>query len=757
MEVRISKALEGVLARTAFDTARSGMDHSLKDCLMLALLRDDDSMAYRLLAGRLQDWQMYQIRLRLERDIRRAPSEGASPEEFFVEYAQTLRKRFSDVRRVSTAHAAIDIIGDSASASARIFGMYGITAAELEDELAQLSADAERTPITTDAPISTPLATDATLTQESSLIKRFGTDLTRAAREGALDPVIGREREIERVVQILARRKKNNPILVGEAGVGKSAIIEGLALRIATGNIPTALADKNIVTMDVASLVAGTKFRGEFEERMQLLLDEMRRNRQTILFIDEIHTIVGAGSTQGSLDTANILKPALARGEVRIIGATTLDEFRECIESDAALERRFGKIVIEPPTSDETLSILHTIAPIYEQHHAVRYSPEALSACVTLAERYITERHFPDKAIDLLDESGASLALSASEVRPATVTADNVAHCVAVMTGIPVERLRGDEQQRVRDLEKRLSERVIGQSDAIGHVAKAIRRARMGLRDEHRPMGVFLFVGPTGVGKTLLAKELARQMNGNAGIVRIDMSEYSEPHTVARLFGSPPGYVGYGEGGQLTEAVRRKPYSVVLIDEVEKAHPTLFDTFLQVLDEGHMTDGSGRKVDFRNTIIIMTSNVGSRDAIQGAVQMGYATTSKHQTATQQADAAYRKALERTFSPEFIGRIDEIVFFRELSNEDVQRIIDLELRHTLHRLERMGYTLRITAKARRELASLTYKRAHGVRALKRVLAEQVEEPLSTLLLEGEVMPGVTIVVDGSSCGIKVRAA
>ncbi len=766
MEVRISKALEGVIARTAFDTARSGMDHSLKDCLMLALLRDDDSMAYRLLTNRLQDWQMYQIRLRLEREIRRAPSEGAAPETFFMEYASALRRRFSDVRRVSTAHAAIDIIGDGASAAARIFAMYGITVSVLEEELELLasesaSSDAHNTPIApTLAPTPPPI--DATRTGGTSLIEQFGTDLTRAAREGTLDPVVGREEEIERVVRILARRKKNNPILVGEAGVGKSAIVEGLALRIASGNVPTALAGKSIVSMDVASLVAGTKFRGEFEERMQQLLDELRRNRQTILFIDEIHTIVGAGATQGSLDTANILKPALARGEIRIIGATTLDELRECIERDAALERRFGKVMVEPPTAEQTLRIVQNIVAIYEQHHAVHYSEQALSACVALAERYVTDRNFPDKAIDLLDETGAGVALrtakhqsDGSEARP-TITADDVARSVAIMTGIPVERLCGDERERVRDLERKLSERVIGQEDAVRRVAKVIRRARAGVRDEQRPMGVFLFVGPTGVGKTLLAKELARQMNGEAEIVRIDMSEYSEPHNVARLFGAPPGYVGYGEGGQLTEAVRRRPYSVVLFDEVEKAHPTLFDAMLQILDEGRLTDGSGRRIDFRNTVIVMTSNAGSREAAEGT-QVGYATASKQRSATEHPDTQYRKALERTFSPEFIGRIDEIVLFRELTDEQVQRIIDLELGHLLRRVEQLGYTLRVTTKARRRLAALAYERRYGVRALKRVLAKHIEEPLSEMLIDGSLDEGTTIMVDSSQSGIRLKAA
>ena len=764
MEVRISKALEGVIARTAFDTARSGMDHSLKDCLMLALLRDDDSMAYRLLASRLQDWQMYQIGLRLEREIRRAPSEGATPELFFMEYASALRRRFSDVRRVSTAHAAIDIIGDGASASARIFEMYGITASVLEEELALLASDATKSDTSTSPTLApTLLPTEVTRTGAPSLIEQFGTDLTRAARDGALDPVIGREEEIERVVRILARRKKNNPILVGEAGVGKSAIVEGLALRIASGDVPTALADKSIVSMDVASLVAGTKFRGEFEERMQQLLDELRRNRQTILFIDEIHTIVGAGATQGALDTANILKPALARGEIRIIGATTLDELRECIERDAALERRFGKVMVEPPTAEQTLRIVRNIVPIYEQHHAVRYSEQALTACVTLAERYVTDRNFPDKAIDILDETGAGVALRTAKhpldsgvAQPTTISADDVARSVAVMTGIPVERLCGDERERVRDLERKLSKRVIGQEDAVRRVAKVIRRARAGVRDEQRPMGVFLFVGPTGVGKTLLAKELARQMNGEAEIVRIDMSEYSEPHNVARLFGAPPGYVGYGEGGQLTEAVRRRPYSVVLFDEVEKAHPTLFDAMLQILDEGRLTDGSGRRIDFRNTVIVMTSNAGSREATASA-QMGYATASKQHSATEHPDTQYRKALERTFSPEFIGRIDEIVLFRELAGEQVQRIIDLELDHLLRRVERLGYSLRVTAKARRRLAALAYERRYGVRALKRVLAKHIEEPLSELLIDGSLGEGATIMVDTSQSGIHLKAA
>ena len=647
------------------------------------------------------------------------------------------------------------------------------------------------------------------------MLDKFGVDLTRQAREGKIDPVIGRECEIERVVQILSRRKKNNPILIGEAGVGKSAIVEGLALRIAAGDVPYTIAGKRLYSLDVSSLVAGTKFRGEFEERMQQLLDELRKADDTIIFIDEIHTIVGAGSTQGSLDTANILKPALARGELQTIGATTLDEYRENIEKDSALERRFQRVLVEPTSCEETLQILRNIAPRYEAHHKVRYTDEALEACVTLTNRYITDRFFPDKAIDVLDEAGsrmhlqtarepdtlremeAALASTCEERReavrqlvyekaaaarlrelalrskldesraewqrsleshPAEIRAEHIAQVITSATGIPIERITTGELGRLRGLKDYLAGRVIGQDAAVEKVALSIQRSRAGLKDENRPIGVFLFVGPTGVGKTLLAKELSKWLfDERRGLIRIDMSEYGEKHNVSRLIGSPPGYVGYGEGGQLTEAVRRQPYAVVLFDEIEKAHPEVFNAMLQIFDEGHLTDGSGRKVDFRNTVIIMTSNVGSRAAVQRAVQVGYSTSSK--TVVEQAapQIEYRKALERTFAPEFLNRIDDIIVFRTLTLEDVERIVELELRRLLARTQRLGYKVEISAEAKRRLAVMGYEARYGVRSLKRTLLDNVEEPLSTLIIEGRVNEGAKVKILPAKAGVTLKVA
>lgn len=814
MQIKISKALEGVIARTTFDTAKAKLDHSLKDSLMLQILREGGSMAYRMLAAHLKDWELYQISLRIERDIAAAQSEGANPEEFFVQYVATLKQRFPDAKRISTAHAMMDILDDGSTATSKVMKSYGIDSSLVAAEMDSFIADSRPT-----------LESDMRLldygyslqpdSKPSDMVSRFGVDLTQLAREGRLDPVVGREQEIKRVIQILSRRKKNNPILVGEAGVGKSAIVEGLALMIASGDVPYTIADKSIVSLDVSSLVAGTKFRGEFEERMQQLIDELKRAKNTIIFIDEIHTIVGAGSTQGSLDTANILKPALARGELQTIGATTLDEFRENIEKDAALERRFQKVVVEPSTAEQTLQILHNIAPNYERHHRVRYSEEALQACVDLTGRYITDRYFPDKAIDVMDEVGSRAHLATSEkpesvreleqmiadtrqarkqaiealvydraasarlreialrwrldesksawrrsldMNPVEVTAEDVARVITSITGIPAERLNDGETERLRGLEGHLASRVIGQGEAVARVSRSIRRSRAGLKDENRPMGVFMFVGPTGVGKTLLAKELSKWMfDDRQGLIRIDMSEYGERHNVARLIGSPPGYVGYGEGGQLTEAVRRHPYSVVLFDEIEKAHPEVFNTMLQIFDEGRLTDGSGRVVDFRNTVIIMTSNVGSRNVAAKSVHVGYSTSSKNEIVEAAPRDEYRRALESTFAPEFLNRIDDIIQFRSLEEADVERIVDLELGGMFERIGRLGYNIRITAGARRSLASMGYEQRYGARSLKRVIAEHVEEPLSNMIIDGGLCEGDTIVVEKSKNGVALKVA
>ena len=817
MQPKISKTLEGIIARSAFNTTKAGMTHSFKDFLTLELLREEGSLAYQLLSSRLKDWELYQVRLRIEREIITVkPQESLSPETFFRDFTEELLATSGAVRSVSTAHALLAVIKDRTTATSRVLEMYHVTPEIVAEELQKFSVgDDFRSEIQVHM-LDFGEENKSAGKESEHLLDKFGVNLTRLAREGKIDPVVGREQEIERVVQILSRRKKNNPILIGEAGVGKSAIVEGLALRMARGEVPYTIADKTLFSLDVSSLVAGTKFRGEFEERMQQLIDELRKAKDTIIFIDEIHTIVGAGSTQGSLDTANILKPALARGELQTIGATTLDEYRENIESDSALERRFQKVVIEPTTPEQTLQILRNIAPHYEQHHKVRYTEEALQACVELTGRYITDRFFPDKAIDVLDEAGSRIHLQSArepaelrqmesaldevrrerreavkelvyekaasarlreialrsklgesrnewqrslETNPVEITAEHIQQVITSMTGIPAERISGGEMTRLQTLCQHLSQRVVGQQEAVEKISRTIRRSRAGLKDENRPIGVFLFVGPTGVGKTLLAKEVSKWLfDEQRGLIRIDMSEYSEKHNVARLIGSPPGYVGYGEGGQLTETVRRQPYAVILFDEIEKAHPEVFNTMLQIFDEGHLTDGSGRKVDFRNTIIIMTSNVGSRDVVKKSVQVGYSTVSKSATASATPRCEYRKALEQTFAPEFLNRIDDIVLFRTLELSDVERIIELELQGLFERTRRLGYKVKITDGAKRRLAAMGYESRYGVRSLKRTLMDNVEEPLSTLIIDGKLHEGDTVVVESDkSHGVKLRVA
>ena len=817
MQVKISKTLEGIIARAAFNTTKAGIDHSLKDFLMLEMLREEGSLAYQLLSSRLKDWELYQVRLRIEREVLGAGRrENTGAEEFYRAFTDELCAVSGATRSVSTAHALRAIVGDRSTATSRVLEMYGITGEVVSEDIKKFAAgDDFRTEIQVHM-LDFGEENKPEEKNTSHVLDKFGVNLTQMAREGKIDPVVGREQEIERVVQILSRRKKNNPILIGEAGVGKSAIIEGLALRIAGGEVPYTIADKTLFSLDVSSLVAGTKFRGEFEERMQQLLDELRKAKDTIIFIDEIHTIVGAGSTQGSLDTANILKPALARGELQTIGATTLDEYRENIESDSALERRFQKVVVEPTTPEQTLQILRNIAPHYEQHHKVRYTEEALQACVELTGRYITDRFFPDKAIDVLDEAGSRIHLQSArepaelrqmesaldevrrerreavkelvyekaasarlreialrsklgesrnewqrslETNPVEITAEHIQQVITSMTGIPAERISGGEMTRLQTLCQHLSQRVVGQQEAVEKISRTIRRSRAGLKDENRPIVVFLFVGPTGVGKTLLAKAVSKWLfDEQRGLIRIDMSEYSEKHNVARLIGSPPGYVGYGEGGQLTETVRRQPYAVILFDEIEKAHPEVFNTMLQIFDEGHLTDGSGRKVDFRNTIIIMTSNVGSRDVVKKSVQVGYSTVSKSATASATPRCEYRKALEQTFAPEFLNRIDDIVLFRTLELSDVERIIELELQGLFERTRRLGYKVKITDGAKRRLAAMGYESRYGVRSLKRTLMDNVEEPLSTLIIDGKLHEGDTVVVESDkSHGVKLRVA
>lgn len=576
----------------------------------------------------------------------------------------------------------------------------------------------------------------------TSALDKYGRDLTAQARNGELDPVVGRHIEIERVIQILSRRKKNNPILIGEPGVGKSAIVEGLALRIVSGEIP-ALEGKRIVSLDIASMVAGTTYRGQFEERMKVILNELRKHPEVILFIDEIHTIIGAGNAQGSLDAANILKPALARGEVQCVGATTTAEYGKSIEKDGALERRFQKVMVQPTTTDETFAILSRLSEAYGAFHHVQYTEQALRACVQLTDRYVTDRAFPDKAIDAMDEAGAykhdhtpvaPAADDADTAKPMPqVTEADIAYIVSQMSGVPVQRVAKAEGEQLRQMGAVLNRRVVGQEAAVNAVVKAIQRSRMGLRDPRKPIGTFFFLGPTGVGKTHLAQCLAEEMFGNRdAIIRFDMSEYMEKHTVSLLVGAPPGYVAHEDGGKLTEAVRRKPYSIVLFDEIEKAHPDIFNVLLQVMDDGRLTDRQGHVVDFKNTIIILTSNVGTRQLSEFGGGIGFGADNLDDKSSERT---LMKALQRTFPPEFVNRLDNVIVFHSLSDETLAQILSLELRPLEQRLEAMGYKLHLKDETRQKLLEQSRDKQYGARPIKRAIQTLVEDPITDILLAG----------------------
>lgn len=636
---------------------------------------------------------------------------------------------------------------------------------------------------------------------DTPMIDKYGKDITKAAAEGQLDPVVGREREIERLAQILSRRKKNNPVLIGEPGVGKTAIIEGLAKRIAERKVARVLMDKRIISLDMAGVVAGTKYRGQFEERVKAIIDEVVKHREVIVFIDEIHNIVGAGNASGSMDAANLLKPALARGEFQCIGATTMDEYRKNIEKDGALERRFQKVIVVQTTAEETLEILHNIKHVYEKHHGVIYTEKALEACVNLTDRYVSDRFFPDKAIDAMDEAGSRVHISKVEVpkeieqlegkiadaqqnkikavqaqnfegaanyrdlqerlkleleyakeqwekeldnRRETVDEQDVAEVVALITGVPTQRIAQNEGVRLLGMTDELKKQVVGQDEAIDKIARAIRRNRVGLRDPNRPIGSFMFLGPTGVGKTLLAKRLAEFLfNSSDALIRIDMSEYMEKFNVSRLVGAPPGYVGYEEGGQLTEKVRRHPYSVVLLDEIEKAHPDVFNMLLQVLDEGCLTDSLGRKVDFKNTIVIMTSNIGTRELKDFGTGVGFNTDVMTK---ERSDSVIRKALNRKFSPEFLNRVDDIITFGSLDKVDIQQIIELELAGFYNRVRESGLRLVITDAAKNFVAAQGFDPQYGARPLRRAIQSHIEDAICEMLLRDEAAPGDAIVID-----------
>ena len=639
---------------------------------------------------------------------------------------------------------------------------------------------------------------------KTPVLDNFGRDLTQMAEENKLDPVVGREKEIERVSQILSRRKKNNPLLIGEPGVGKSAIAEGLALRIIDKKVSRILYNKRVVTLDLASLVAGTKYRGQFEERMKAVMNELEKNDDVILFIDEIHTIVGAGGATGSLDASNMFKPALARGEIQCIGATTLDEYRQYIEKDGALERRFQKVIVEPTTIDETIEILHNIKGKYEDHHNVTYTDEAIEACVKLTSRYMTDRFLPDKAIDALDEAGSrvhivnmdvpkqilelekkledvrelknsvvkkqkyeeaaklrddekslekELAIAQerweddSKLNKETVSEDNVADVVSMMSGIPVNRIAQTESNKLAGLPELIKSNVIGQDEAVAKVSKAIQRNRAGLKDPNKPIGSFIFLGQTGVGKTQLAKVLAKELfDSEDALIRIDMSEYMEKFAISRLVGAPPGYVGYEEGGQLTEKVRRKPYSVILLDEVEKAHPDVFNMLLQVLDDGFLTDSLGRKIDFRNTIIIMTSNIGARQLKDFGQGVGFGTSAKKSQEDSHQKGVIENALKKAFAPEFLNRIDDVIVFNALEREDIHKIIDIELAKLFKRIKDIGYHLNLTDEAKDYIAEKGFDKQYGARPLKRAIQKYIEDALAEEIVNSKLKEGDSIYID-----------
>ena len=575
-----------------------------------------------------------------------------------------------------------------------------------------------------------------------SPLEEFGYDITKAAKEGRLDPLVGREDEIQRVIQILGRRRKNNPMLVGDPGVGKSAIVEGIAIKIVTGQIPPALAGKRLISLDLGSIVAGTKYRGDFEKRLKSIINEVAANPDVILFIDEFHTIVGAGGASGSLDAANMLKPALARGDIQCIGATTLDEFRKSVEKDGALDRRFQKIVVEHTDIPHSISILDRLKTNYEKHHNVIYTDEAIEACVRMSERYITDRCLPDKAIDAMDEAGSMVRLKNPQ-KTGHVTADDVADVISKMTGIPSGKVAEGEGGKLVKMKAKLQERIIGQDKAIDNVVRAIRRNRAGIKDPNKPIGTFIFFGPTGVGKTQLAKSLADYLfDSEENMIRLDMSEYMEKFNVSRLIGAPPGYVGFEEGGQLSERVRRKPYCVVLLDEIEKAHPDVYNLLLQVMDEGRLTDSNGRTVSFRNTIVIMTSNVGSRELDEYGSGVGFNTAGKNVAVNRKA--VLEKAVKKVFPPEFINRVDEQIFFNPLSREDIEKIIDIELKGLRKRVREAGFDLKVTAGAKKLVADVGYDPSYGARPLKRAIQRMIEDPVSEHIITERVLSGKGVI-------------
>ena len=826
MDAKFSKRMKDVMSYSREEAVRLGNNYIGVEHLLLGILRENEGLAVQMLKYFGVDLKA--LKLEIENSIKDAANIGVETENIpVVKQAEKALKItyleakvfHSDV--IDTEHLLLAILKDDNNLVTYKLSLAGVNYQKVKDELASILKEQKQKPLpfkpTAELPGETeneipggghPYGGGSKKSSESKsktpVLDNFGNDLTRAAEEGRLDPIVGRDKELERIAQILSRRKKNNPILIGEPGVGKSAIAEGLALRIVHHKVSRALFNKRIITLDLASLVAGTKYRGQFEERMKAVLNELTKNPDIILFIDEIHTIVGAGNASGSLDASNMFKPALARGELQCIGATTLDEYRQYIEKDGALERRFQKVLVDPTTPDETMHILENIKEKYEDHHLVTYSHEAIRACVNLTNRYISDRYLPDKAIDALDEAGArvhisnihvpaeiiNLEKSIEEIRQKKVNAissqkfeeaaqfrdierrysdelerakkrweddtkihrekvseEEVAEVVAMMTGIPVTNIAQSESQRLIRMEPELQKEVIGQENAITKVVKAIRRNRAGLKDPNKPIGSFIFLGPTGVGKTYLAKMLAKYMfDSEDTLIRIDMSEYMEKFAVSRLVGAPPGYVGYEEGGQLTEKVRRKPYSIVLLDEIEKAHPDIFHLLLQVLDDGVLTDSLGRKVDFKNTIIIMTSNIGSRQLKDFGQGVGFSTDAKRQSRASHAHGVIENALKRSFAPEFLNRIDDVVIFDSLDKKDIYKIIDIELSHLYGRIQEMGYSIKVSAKAKDYIIEKGWDEQFGARPLKRAIQKYIEDPLAEDIIKSNLAENDIIHID-----------
>ena len=818
MNNQFSENLSRIIAFSKEEADRLRCSSISTEHLLLGLLRDVGGNAMNILDNMSVDF--YKLREDLEQNITALQDENHSPSKDVVldeNASKVLRFSILEARmlksnNVDTEHLLLAILKEKSNSVASILSNHNVTYTDVREALHTKpdvrdgfgftdEDDEEDEKMGASTPYNAPSdSKEKQSSGETPVLDNFGFDVTKAAKDGLLDPVVGREKEIERISQILSRRKKNNPVLIGEPGVGKSAIVEGLAQRIVQRKVSRILFDKRVVSLDMTAVVAGTKYRGQFEERLRAILNELEKNPNIILFIDEMHTIVGAGSSPGSMDAANILKPALARGQVQCIGATTLDEYRKSIEKDGALERRFQKVIVEPTSNEDTLHILMNIKERYENHHNVTYTDEALKACVALTGRYVTDRCFPDKAIDAMDEVGARMHMSNISVpreieeqeklvevarkekqeavkcqdfeRAAnyrdyekkmeerlkemkaeweksirserqTVDEERVAEVVSMISGVPVQRMQQDEWSRLKTMKPELTGKVVAQDAAIDKLTKAILRSRVGLQNPNKPIGTFMFLGPTGVGKTLLAKELARFIFGTTdALIRIDMSEYMEKFTVSRLVGAPPGYVGYEEGGQLTERVRRRPYSIVLLDEIEKAHTDVFNLLLQVMDEGRLTDSYGRTVDFRNTIIIMTSNIGTRELKDFGVGVGFMNI-QNGDSKQNSRAVIQKALNKHFAPEFLNRVDEIINFDQLDMSAIVSIVDLELAQVLKRTKEMGYTLIMENSAKEFLAKKGYDVQFGARPLKRAIQNHIEDELSELIISQNINEGDTI--------------